>query len=113
MSDSVTTAKLMADLQAVVRDAEALLQATANHTGERVEAARKQAQDSLGQAKARLKHHWDDVDANFDELKDEALQGVRDAGAAAQDYVKKNPWASLGIAAGVGLLLGLLITRRD
>lgn len=102
MSDPVTTAKLLEDLQAVVRDAEALLQATATHTGERVASVRARAEESLQQAKARLA-----------ETQDEVLQGVRDATEATENYVKKNPWQSLGIAAGAGLLIGLLLRRRD
>ncbi len=102
MSEPVTTAKLLEDLQAVVRDAEALLQATATQTGERIDAVRVRAQESLQQAKSRL------VDAQ-----DEVLQSARDATEAAEQYFKKNPWQSVGIAAGVGLLIGLLLRRRD
>ena len=102
MSDTLNAAKLMEHLQAVVRDAEALLQATAHDTGERVNSVRARAEESLQQAKARLA-----------EAQDEVLQGVRDATDATEGYVKKNPWASLGIAAGVGLVIGLLLRRRD
>jgi ElaB/YqjD/DUF883 family membrane-anchored ribosome-binding protein len=97
-----TTAKLLEDLQAVVRDAEALLQATATHTGEHIDSVRGRARESLQQARVRLS-----------ELEEEALQGVRDAAAATHDYVRKNPWQAVGIAVGVGLLIGLLLRRRD
>lgn len=102
MSDPVTAAKLMEDLQAVVRDAEALLHATAAQTGDRIDAVRARAEESLQQAKTRLAG-----------AQDEVLQSAREAAAAAETYVKKNPWQSVGIAAGVGLLLGLLLRRRD
>lgn len=102
MSDPVTTAKLLEDLQTVVRDAEALLQETATHTGERVAAIRARAEESLQQAKARLA-----------ETHDEVLQNARDAAQATENYVKQNPWQSVAIAAGVGLLIGLLLRRRD
>jgi len=102
MSNILNTAKLLEELQAVVRDAEALLQATATHTGERVAAVRTRAEESLQHAKARLA-----------ETQDEVLQGARDAAEATESYVKKNPWAALGIAAGVGLVIGLLLRRRD
>ena len=36
----------------------------------------------------------------------------RAAGRAADDYVHDNPWRSIGIAAGFGLVVGLLIGRR-
>jgi ElaB/YqjD/DUF883 family membrane-anchored ribosome-binding protein len=31
---------------------------------------------------------------------------------AADDYVHTHPWPVIGMAAGVGLLIGLLISRR-
>ncbi len=102
MSDPMTTAKLLEDLQVLVRDAEALLQATAAHTGERVAEVRARAEESVQQARSRLS-----------EMQDDVLQEARDAAAAAADYVKKNPWQSLGMAAGAGLLIGLLLRRRD
>ena len=102
MSDSHSTAKLLAELQAVVRDAEALLQTTASHTGERVDAVRTRAAESLKQAREQLS-----------DVQDEVVESVRDATDATESYVKKNPWQSLGIAAGVGLIIGLLLRRRD
>jgi ElaB/YqjD/DUF883 family membrane-anchored ribosome-binding protein len=37
---------------------------------------------------------------------------TRDMAEAACDYVQKNPWSAVGIAAAAGLVLGLII-RRD
>jgi ElaB/YqjD/DUF883 family membrane-anchored ribosome-binding protein len=31
---------------------------------------------------------------------------------ATEDYVQSHPWQTLGIAAAIGLLLGMLISRR-
>lgn len=102
MSEQPSTAKLLETLQSVVRDAEALLQATASQTGERIDAIRGRAEETLHQARKRL-----------GDIEEEAIQGVREATEATHDYVRKNPWQSLGIAAGVGLLIGLLLRRRD
>lgn len=102
MSEPMNTAKLLDALQSVVRDAEALLHATATQTGDRIDAVRSRAEESLKQAKSSL-----------GDLQDEALESVREATDTAQHYVKKNPWQSIGIAAGVGLLIGLLLRRRD
>ncbi|NDB70762.1 MAG: DUF883 domain-containing protein [Methylocystaceae bacterium] len=41
-----------------------------------------------------------------------AFAKAKDAGKAADNYVHDNPWKAVGIAAGVGLVLGLLISRR-
>jgi ElaB/YqjD/DUF883 family membrane-anchored ribosome-binding protein len=101
MNDAVTTGKLIEDLQLVVRDAEALLQATAAQGGEKIEAVRARASESLQSAKRRLA-------VAEKQLREEARQ----AAAAADDYVHANPWQAVGAAAGIGLLLGLLIGRR-
>ncbi len=98
MSD-VTTDKLVADLKAVVHDAEALLKATSAQTGEKIQEARARAEDSLRQAKARLT-----------QAEEEALKRARELADATEEYVRDNPWRSVGIAAGIGLVLGLLIS---
>jgi ElaB/YqjD/DUF883 family membrane-anchored ribosome-binding protein len=101
MARKTPSEKLLRDLQTVVDDAEALLQATAAQTGERVDGIRARARESLKQAKSRLQ-----------EAEGEALEQVREAAATADEYVHENPWQAVGVAAGVGLLLGLLISRR-
>lgn len=101
MTDTVTTDKLIEDLNILVRDAEALLQATAGQAGEKVEHARAKAAASLRQAQQRL------VVAE-----QAAVRKARAAAVSADEYVHHNPWQSVGIAAGVGLLIGLLIGRR-
>lgn len=93
--------KLMADLRIVVADAEELLKATANQTGERITAARARAEESLKSAKARLA-----------EMQDAAVANAKVAAKATDDYVHENPWRAVGIAAVAGLLLGALISRR-
>jgi ElaB/YqjD/DUF883 family membrane-anchored ribosome-binding protein len=99
--DTALTQKLKHDLQSVVTDAEELLKATASQTGERVEKIRVRAEDSLRAARLRL-------------VETSAVVGqkARVAADSVDDQVHKHPYATAGIAAGVGLLLGLLIGRR-
>jgi ElaB/YqjD/DUF883 family membrane-anchored ribosome-binding protein len=97
----VTTDQLLADLKTVMTDAEALLRATSAQTGEKIQEVRARAEESLRQAKARLSS-----------IEDEALRRAREVADATDEYVRENPWQSVGIAAGVGLLLGLLLARR-
>jgi len=101
MARKTPSEKLLRDLQAVVDDAEALLQATAAQTGERVDGIRERATASLKQARTRLL-----------EAEGEAVEQVKEAAASADVYVHENPWQAVGVAAGIGLLLGLLISRR-
>lgn len=100
-STEVTTDQLVADLKTVMNDAEALLRATSTQTGEKIQEARARAEESLRQAKVRLT-----------EIEQEALKRAREVADATDEYVRTNPWQSVGIAAGVGLLLGLLLSRR-
>jgi ElaB/YqjD/DUF883 family membrane-anchored ribosome-binding protein len=97
----VTTDQLLADLKTVMNDAEALLRATSTQTGEKIQEVRARAEESLRQAKQRLST-----------IEDEALRRAREVADATDEYVRENPWQSVGIAAGVGLLVGLLLTRR-
>jgi ElaB/YqjD/DUF883 family membrane-anchored ribosome-binding protein len=101
-TEPVTTAILMEDLQTVVRDAEALLKATAAQTGEKIQEVRARTEESLRQAKARLV-----------EVQGDVLQRARAAADVAESYVKSNPWQSVSAAALVGLVVGLLLRSRD
>jgi ElaB/YqjD/DUF883 family membrane-anchored ribosome-binding protein len=92
--------KLVEDLKAVVADAEELLKATANQTGERITDARAKAEESLKAAKARLA-----------EQEGAVMAKTRAAAKATEDYVRANPWKAVGIAAGAGFVLCLLTTR--
>ncbi|WP_411970148.1 YqjD family protein [Paucibacter sp. Y2R2-4] len=93
--------RLMKDLHSVVAEAEGLLRATAGQAGEGASELRAKVQASLD----RAKH-------NLADLQDAALEKAKAAGRATDAYVHENPWQSMGVAAGVGLLLGLLISRR-
>jgi ElaB/YqjD/DUF883 family membrane-anchored ribosome-binding protein len=97
----VTTDQLVEDLKTVMEDAEALLKATSTLTGEKVQEVRARAEESLRQAKARLSA-----------VEEEALRRAREIADAADEYVHENPWQSVGIAAGIGLVVGLLLARR-
>jgi ElaB/YqjD/DUF883 family membrane-anchored ribosome-binding protein len=93
--------KLLEDLQAVVSDAEALLQATAHQAGDKVQEVRARAEQSVHAARERLA-----------ELQDAAMDKTRELVNEGEQFVRRNPWQSVGIAAGVGLLLGLLISMK-
>jgi ElaB/YqjD/DUF883 family membrane-anchored ribosome-binding protein len=98
---TVTTEKLAQDLKIVISDAEDLLRATASQAGEKVSAAREKIQDSLHQAKVKLA-----------EVEDVLIDKGKQAARATDEYVHDHPWKAVGIAAGVGLILGMLINRR-
>lgn len=99
--DRATTEKLVADLQAVITDAEDLLQATADQTGARIEQARTKAMDTIRASRERLENLG------------HAIGDRTNAYAhAIDDQVHENPWTAIGVAAGVGLVMGVLLGRR-
>jgi len=42
----------------------------------------------------------------------EELRGyVEDAGSVVREYAREHPWAAIGIAAGIGFVVGRLLSR--
>jgi ElaB/YqjD/DUF883 family membrane-anchored ribosome-binding protein len=101
MNNEATTDQLMSDLKTVMNDAEALLKATSSQTGERIQEVRARAEESLRQARARVT-----------QVEEDAVKAAREMAEATEEYVRDNPWQAIGVAAGVGLLLGLVLGRR-
>jgi ElaB/YqjD/DUF883 family membrane-anchored ribosome-binding protein len=98
---TVSKEKLAEDLKNVVADAEELLRATAGQASEKVTAARERIQGSLRNAKVKLA-----------EVEDMVIEQGKRAADATDEYVHEHPWKAVGIAAGVGLIIGMLISRR-
>lgn len=97
----VNKEKLVADFKVVVADAEELLRATAGQAGDKVAELRGRIQDHLTNAKASL------ADAQA-----AVVDRAKYVGRVTDDYVHDNPWRSVGVAAGIGFIVGLLIGRR-
>lgn len=82
--------KLMDELRSVIADAEELLRVTADQGGAKVQEVRERAEESLRAAREHLGGAGRQLDAQ----------------------VRANPWAAVGIAAGVGLIVGILMARK-
>ena len=88
---------LLSDLKAVIRDGEELLRAGARNLGERGGAARERLAASLEVAKDTQRR----------------LQRAITAGAKAADgLVRDNPYQAVGLAFGLGMVVGLLANRK-
>lgn len=96
-----TKDKLMDDLHQGIADAEELLKLTANQADENTAQLRERVRDRMSKAKAELLH-----------LQQATVEKAKAAGHATDVFVHENPWKSIGVAAGVGLVVGLLISRR-
>jgi ElaB/YqjD/DUF883 family membrane-anchored ribosome-binding protein len=93
----VTMGKLVQDFKVVMHDAESLLKASAGELGERAREARVRLAASLESARA-----------NFQKVEERAVEGAR----ATDRVIREHPYQSIGVAFGVGLLIGVLVTRR-
>ncbi len=96
-----TRDKLMSDLKMVIHDAEDLLKNTGHQTGESFKNAKAKFESTLANAKTQLKS-----------LEETVVYKAKDAALATDRYVKDHPWQSVGLGACVGLIIGLLISRK-
>jgi len=100
MTTQKANRRLVSDLKRVVRDAEDLLKATADQTGEKLNEIRSRLTGALESAKATY------------ESVQEKVQGEAVAAAKATDrVVRDHPYESIGTAFGLGLLIGVLVAR--
>lgn len=93
--------KLMDDLRQVIADTEELLRMAADEVG-----------DGAVEVRARIQRRLKEARAQLSELQGDAYTRAKAAGHATDEFVHDNPWKSIGLAAAVGLVVGLLITRR-
>jgi ElaB/YqjD/DUF883 family membrane-anchored ribosome-binding protein len=100
-SYDVTKERLITDFKTMISDAEALLKATANQGGEELAAVRAKVEESIESVKARMA-----------EEQAALMARTREAAKATDVYVHDHPWTAVGVAAGVGLVVGLLSNRH-
>jgi ElaB/YqjD/DUF883 family membrane-anchored ribosome-binding protein len=89
------------DVSKAISGAEDMLTRAANSTGEKAAELRDRALEQLQALRGRLQ----DAQAT-------ALRQSKAAARATDDYVHDHPWRAIGVAAGFGVLIGLLISRR-
>lgn len=95
--DNISTDRLVSDMRAVIGDAEELIKVTANQTGERIERVRAKAEGSVRAARERLHA---------------ANESFRETAREVNAEVHDHPWATAAVAAGIGVLVGIVIGRR-
>lgn len=100
MTEQVGKEKLLSDFKALIADAEALLEATASQVGDGAATVRQRLQEKLEEGKKLL-----------GEEERELLDKAKEAAAAAESYMRAHPWRAVAAAAGVGVVLGLLVRR--
>lgn len=96
-----TQAQLAQDVQTVLTDAQELMRLAAGEAGQGFKEARERLDRSTLAARQQLAA-----------MQESALQNAREAGRTADGYVREHPWEAVGVAAGLGVLLGLLLASR-
>jgi len=99
---AASSAALAEELRNVVRQAEELLGAVAGDSSEAVSALRERVYSAVDTAKSRLSG-----------LEEQAQAASERAVSAIENFVRENPWKTVGIAVGAGLLIGFLLTRTS
>ncbi len=97
----VARERVMADLRALADDAEFLLRATADDAGDKAREARARVTVALEKAKA-----------TYAELQEQSIASAKAAMRTADETIRSHPYQSIGVAFGVGLLLGVLLRRK-
>jgi ElaB/YqjD/DUF883 family membrane-anchored ribosome-binding protein len=99
MSADVAAAneRLTSDLKSVVQDAEELMKATAGQAGEKVSAARSRLAAAIESAKA-----------SYQRVQEKTVAAAK----ATDKTIRAHPYESIGIAFGLGLLVGVLVARK-
>jgi ElaB/YqjD/DUF883 family membrane-anchored ribosome-binding protein len=94
--------RLVDDFANVLGEAEEMLTRAAAETGDKARDLRSQVETKLLRAKLRLQ-----------EIEGEAVDRAKAAARATDDYVHEHPWHAIGVAAAIGVAIGLLLNRRS
>jgi ElaB/YqjD/DUF883 family membrane-anchored ribosome-binding protein len=101
MSKDTTSENLRNELKSLTDTLEEVLNSSSDKSKEELSKLRSKAERALKDSRYRL-----------GETSDAIAKQTREAAARADEYVRDNPWTGVGIGAAVGLVLGVLLTRR-
>lgn len=92
--------KIIEDIKVLLNDSEELVRLSASLPGEGVDALR-----------TRLRDHVDTARNALDAAQSGAQDRYRASVEGTERYTRENPWQALGIAAGIGFFIGILVAR--
>ena len=97
IANEASTEKLVTDMKRVVQDSEELLKDSAGVVGEKALDLRERLSQTLESAKATCRR-----------MEERAIEGAK----ASDKVIRAHPYESIGIAFGLGLLIGVLVARK-
>ena len=98
---STQSERVVSDVKVLINDTEELVKVTTSQAGEKVAEIRTRAQNAVNDLKPKLAT-----------LETEIVNKAKMAATATDTYIHQNPWTAIGVSAGIGLVIGLLIGRR-
>jgi len=96
-ANEINTDRLVTDLKTVTRDAEELLKTVSGEKG-----------NGSHELRMRLSSAIDSCKATYHRLEEKAVAGAK----ATDKTIRQHPYESLGVAFGMGLLVGVLVSRK-
>ncbi len=94
--------KLINDFHSVITDTEELMRSVSSESGGKAQALRAKIEQNLDLAKGYLQ-----------DFENSVVDKSRNAARVTDDYVHENAWRTVGLAIGLGIVIGLLIRNRD
>ncbi|MDN5882771.1 MAG: DUF883 family protein [Nitrosospira sp.] len=94
--------KLIEDFHSVINDTEELMRSVSSESGGKAQALRARIDENLNLAKDYL-----------EDFEDSVVDKSRNAARITDEYVHENAWRTVGLAIGLGVVIGLLIRNRD
>lgn len=97
----VSRERVMRDLKTLARDTEDLLKVTAGDLGDKAKELRTRLTEALHRAKE-----------TYAELQGKTVACAKAAAKRTDTVIRDHPWQAVGIAFGIGLLVGVLVARK-
>jgi ElaB/YqjD/DUF883 family membrane-anchored ribosome-binding protein len=97
MATQEANERMAGDLKHVMRDAEKVMEATAGQTGE-----------SVSEVRSRLAAAIESAKATCQRLEEKTVAAAK----ATDRVIREHPYESIGVAFGLGLLIGVLVARK-
>ena len=96
-TSELNTDRILTELKRIVHESEALLGATKDTVGDQAREIRERLSDAIDAAKQKCRS-----------LEAKALESAQ----VADKTIRDHPYQSIGVAFGIGLLIGVLVTRK-
>lgn len=80
--------------------------------GQQIRETAGQLRETAARAGEELEERLDNIEMKFDDVRDTVMDKAKEYSRTSNSYIRKNPWAAIGISAGFAFLVGMLIGRR-